>query len=281
MDSPTTEKRKWPGSMRPGVHGSDGDLVDARSLDGEERKSARRSEFRRRPGVVEHRVPVLRASARGAPVGAGWMSDRDDAVQVHHFALEPSGRKRQVRQRGNRRTACGALSVSSTRRSGRRRQEQVHDAQASPSSWAADQGEPVAGGQQIGNGLGEFVVRNLAAAHVLAHHRRSELAAAVVEQARQRTRGHTERGRCNDPDHQRGGDGSGYGDRGRVHTRASRAASGTGVSGQRGERDDDEQQRHRQHPGQPRVGERLAIDSSLANIANGGSPSSTSDADGE
>ncbi len=70
MVSPTTENRKWPGSMRPAWTGSDRDFVAAVTLDGQERVRARR----RKTAAGDRRHAAsgtsLWASVRAGPAGA-------------------------------------------------------------------------------------------------------------------------------------------------------------------------------------------------------------------
>ena len=120
------------GFDQAGVDRADGDLVDARALDGEERvglvggPNGGGGPASARIGYQPRGQCWWRTSRRGS----GWSSG-SDAVQVAHLALEPPGGERDAGQARHRRVRSGrCASTSSTRRSGRAGDEQVDDAEA-------------------------------------------------------------------------------------------------------------------------------------------------------
>ena len=90
------------GLDEPGMHRADGDLVDARALHLDERVRAGVVHHGGRgTRVVAHRVPALGPVLVQHQASQERVADGDDAEQVVHLALEPAGREREVRQRGD------------------------------------------------------------------------------------------------------------------------------------------------------------------------------------
>ena len=106
-----------------GVHRADRDLVDAGTLDGEERVGLGLVvERRRRAGVVSHRVPAVGpVLVEHEPCGL-VMADEPDAEEVLHLAFEASGGERHVGEAGQHRVVDRETHVELDRacRAGRR-----------------------------------------------------------------------------------------------------------------------------------------------------------------
>ena len=88
------------------------------------------------------------------------MADQADAVQVEHFAFEPAGREGQVRQRRQRRIACGHDAFefdAAVRPAG---QKQVHDPQPVAVVMGRHQGQSKTVGQEFLGLLREAIARN-------------------------------------------------------------------------------------------------------------------------
>lgn len=84
-----------------GVDGSDGDFVDAGAFHAEEGVGAFGvAEFGWRAGVGAHRVPAAGPVVVADEPAGLWVVERDDAVQVVHFAFEPAGREGQRGEAG-------------------------------------------------------------------------------------------------------------------------------------------------------------------------------------
>ena len=148
------------GLDQPGVYRADRDFVHPGSFDGDERKPAGRREVRCGPGVGAHGVPVLRPVCVPDQPARPGMADRADAVQVEHFAFEPAGREGQVRQRRQRRIACGHDAFefdAAVRPAG---QKQVHDPQPVAVVMGRHQGQPKTVGQEFLGLLREAIARN-------------------------------------------------------------------------------------------------------------------------
>ncbi len=113
--SPTTEKRKCPGSMMPACTGPDRDLVHAVALDAHERivvGPGCRSAARRSRGAAESsRRARLRGAARAAVVGfARAMPTRSHAARCMRFAAGKSSARLGI---GRRRRPAARSSSSS------------------------------------------------------------------------------------------------------------------------------------------------------------------------
>ena len=138
-----------------GVHGTDGDLVDAGPLDGEEGIGLGLVVERRRgSAVVAHRIPALWPVLVQHQAGGLMMPGEPDAEQVLHLAFEAACRERHVGQAGQFRRIDRQPNVEldpGVRPTGN------HDVDDSDRFWpdrcrivvGGDEGDAVAGVQQF------------------------------------------------------------------------------------------------------------------------------------
>src|SRR5690606_39166413 len=111
----------------------------------------------RRPGVGAHRIPPARPVVVADQAAGQRMPQRHDAVQVAHLALEAAGGEGERGDAGHGGVAVRQPQAQLGAPVGRGRGEQVGEAEPGGVLVGADQGEPVAGGEQFARPVGQLV----------------------------------------------------------------------------------------------------------------------------